>query len=496
MQNSHIIQLLKALSRKEFNKLPEFIASPLCNFSDNKGTHKTLSGKKIISFYCHLKKYYPKFKSSNLNREIVYRIIFPGEKYNDSKFRSIKHELTKVVELYLSFIDFASNRTQTKIHLMQQLKKRRQYKLYEYNIILTEDLINKEHMRDEGYYYQKYIITNLKRLYLENKENLGKSTSTYKMISDEINNITVHFLIIMLQQLSLSYNLKTHLNISLNVEFYEYIYNFFKEYKEIFNSNPVLNILNKFLMLHKSNIDIIQIRNLKTLIDKNENLFQKLDFQYLYIDLLSFCIIQYSKGETNIKDTLIELLKTCAQKEVFVQDGFIHPHNYKNIVSLALRLKDTKLAEEFINNYKDKLTPENRDNAYLYNYASFYYITKKYNKALEILSKVGSMDFYYTTEINNLELRIYYEMNKLESALSLIDSYKHFFSTNKLIPKEYKQKYKNFLKYYEDLVKIKMGNSKKLPGILIKKINDTKEMEFKAWILNKMRELLTKMENG
>ena len=91
MQNSHIFQLLKTLSRKEINKLPEFINSPLCSISDVRGNHKTISRQKINLLYDYLKKYYPDFSNRNLNKEAVFAGVFPDEKYNDKKLRNIKH---------------------------------------------------------------------------------------------------------------------------------------------------------------------------------------------------------------------------------------------------------------------------------------------------------------------------------------------------------------------------------------------------------------------
>ena len=160
MQNSHIFQLLKTLSRKEINKLPEFINSPLCSISDVRGNHKTISRQKINLLYDYLKKYYPDFSNRNLNKEAVFAGVFPDEKYNDKKLRNIKHELSKVVEFYISHLCLIHDPFQAKMYLLKRVNTFGNDKLVDNTLHSCESLLEQKDIRDEEYYYQKYLITN------------------------------------------------------------------------------------------------------------------------------------------------------------------------------------------------------------------------------------------------------------------------------------------------------------------------------------------------
>ena len=122
--------------------------------------------------------------------------------------------------------------------------------------------------------------------------------------------------------------------------------------------------------------------------------------------------------------------------------------NYKNFISMALRLKENELAENFIKSYKEYLLPEYKKNAFFIGYAMLYNVNENYVKALKMLAKVESKDFYQATFVYNLQLRLYYELDLTEPAINLIDTYKKFFPKHELIPINLKNRYKNFLKYF------------------------------------------------
>lgn len=494
MYNSHLVHLLKGLSNTEIHDLLDFINLRSRNYTNFRVKHKTVSRKKIVELYNILRKEYPKFEGRGVGREKIFKKLFPQEKYDDKKLRNIKYELSRIVELYLSYIDVVTDPVHQQIHLINQLEKRKLDKELDLNIDLTDELLKEADIMNEDYFYQRFLLSHKKRILNENRLNLGKSEHNFSILNEEINNISNFFFIILLKHLNLISHIKFHLNIDIKTEFYDYVYRYIRNHDEFENSSPLLLLLNKLLILHQGIADKKKIIEIRKLLNKYEKRISKTDLQYLYIDLLSFCIIIFSKGDISMKDILFEILKECMNKEVYVQGGYIHEYNYTSVVSLLLRLKDLELVEEFINKYKDKLLPEHRENAYLFNYANLNYVSKNYDKALEMLSKVKSKDFYYMTNIHNLQLRIYYETKSMDPALDLIDSYKHLFVTNKLIPREYKIRYKNFLKYYEELVKIKEGSSKYIPGLILEELKNVEEIGFKGWLTSKARELQKEIE--
>lgn len=486
MHNSNLIQLMKSLTPREINILHHFINTncPNKKFIFLK-TNTTVSTNKLNVLYEILKKEYPEFTGDNIRKETVFQMIYPDEPYSDKKIRNLQHELTKIIEFYLIHLDIVENHTQFRMHLLNQLEKRKFNKLYYTKIHTVEEELENSESRDEDYYYQKYALSNRKRIYNENKTAVAKNELTYDLLADEINNFTNHFTTVIFKQLSLAKYFKQYVNIEINTDFYDYVIKYFNEHPELVNSNPSLLIWNKFLTLYEGKADKNGIIELKEMLDKNKNLFKTLDYQYLYTDLLNICIRQYPTDKEIIKT----VLKDCITNEVYIRNGYIHEQNYTTIVLLALSLDEVMLAEDFLEKYKDSLLPEYRGNTYSYNFAHIYFKLGKYERALEMLRTVKSNDYFFKIGINDLLLKIFYETSTFEAALSLIDSYRHFISKNENIPPEYKENHEKFIKYYRELIKIKAGTTENTVDYILKKLNIENNISYKSWLLEKLNEL-------
>ena len=94
MQNSRTIKILKSLSKNEIIQLGDFIYSPFPKLKIS-SSHKHSSFKKVIELFEILKKEYPDFSAENIKKEIIFQKLFPLEKYNDSRLRSLRHDSIK-----------------------------------------------------------------------------------------------------------------------------------------------------------------------------------------------------------------------------------------------------------------------------------------------------------------------------------------------------------------------------------------------------------------
>jgi len=109
-----------------------------------------------------------------------------------------------------------------------------------------------------------------------------------------------------------------------------------------------------------------------------------------------------------------------------------------------------------------------------------------FEKALEFTGKVNYELFVFKYDIKLLLLKIFYEKNCYEEALSLIDSFKHFLSGNKTVSEYYRNNYMLFLKYYKELLNMKIQNSTEDSELLKNKINSEKNLISKTWLLEKI----------
>jgi hypothetical protein len=98
---------------------------------------------------------------------------------------------------------------------------------------------------------------------------------------------------------------------------------------------------------------------------------------------------------------------------------------YFFILNNALALVEIKWAENFVGKYIKHISPEIRDDVHNYSNAEILFEKKQFESVLELLSKVKYKYTLIKPNVRCLTLMTYYELNLINEAYSLIDSYAH-----------------------------------------------------------------------
>ena len=154
--------------------------------------------------------------------------------------------------------------------------------------------------------------------------------------------------------------------------------------------------------------------------------------------------------------------------------------------------------EDFINEYKKDLNKEYRESNYNFCYALLNYKQGNYGEALEYLSKVKTEDISYKIEIRTLLLMIYYTTEEIDAFESMVDSFRHLVSNNKLIAENWKKRENNFIKYTRRFFEIKMKKHK-MDAFDVKKAMDEMSSESNVqnrhWLMEQAKALEKEFKN-
>ena len=166
-------------------------------------------------------------------------------------------------------------------------------------------------------------------------------------------------------------------------------------------------------------------------------------------------------------------------------------------MTAGLRLKDFQWTEQFIHQYKDRLRPEIRENAALYNLASFYYERKDYKRALQQLYNVELTDSSYHVGAKIIQVKSYYELNEYEAFLSLFEAFKKYIQRNKELSDYQKNTNIAFLKFSKKIFQLKNSKSLISKAAWRKKYNTVNEqlatpqpLANKEWLMNVVKGLV------
>jgi hypothetical protein len=473
----------------EFKKFGKFINSPLYN-----------SSKTLIKFYDLLKNNYPQFEPSNLSAETIYKKLYPGKKYNIGILRNAISDMLRLAEDFLVYLDLSGNDLEKRKHLINQLRERNLTKLFQKQVEAVSEMLEDTSVKDEDFYLDKYNIESAASIYLANLSLPGKHQTYYENISKEMDYIIYYFLIKMLKEYFKIFNTRRSLNFTVTLKFYETIMTHITENIDEYKNVTLLNILYKFLSLYNDSKDDGIYLELKKLVEDNKAKISEEYYKVFYIELYNYCKRRQAGGDKKFGRESFALSQEMLAKDVFLVDNkYILSHSYINLVSNALRVGEVQWAEDFTEAYKDKIHPEHSENAYLYanalvNFSKAAELPKQeqtvyYEKALSFLSRVKTEDFYYNTRIKNLSLRIYYELEEYEQALAIIDTYRHFLTKNKIIPRHLSERYSNFINLLNKLIRLSSRGSSISINLFKEEVIAKNNVEYKGWLLNKACEL-------
>jgi len=479
MLKSTLLEILRTFDKEQIKKFGIFLISPYHN-----------NNSVVIKLFDSIKTYSPEFINAGLERETLWKSLFPGREFQYGVMKNLIHELQKLTERFLSFEKYSSGKFEYDMNLLDALLDKKLITLFNKNAKLLKAQMLKSNI-DLNYFYNKYILESkeLNYLYLNKNAYYKPGNST----GNPNESLLIFFFINFFNS---NYN-SMHESILYNNP---YNNEYLNSVSGFFNISPVKN--NKYASIFSSVIDTLLNPNdesifygLKNLFGKNSGRLGK-ELRYNVLTaLINFCNFQIMKGNTKfIKEQFI-IYKMMIESGNYNngKDNFINPYMYANIVSMAANLRQFSWAERFIEKFKNKLDTSHRDQCFLFAMVSLNIKRKKFDTAMEYLSKLKSGDVIDKITIRRFQLMLYYESGYFDELHSLIDSSRHFITYDNKSSARAKSIFKNFLYFVNKFTEVK-GNikNKKYDGYYLsnlkKQINE-RDVSNKIWLMEKFDEL-------
>ncbi len=206
-------------------------------------------------------------------------------------------------------------------------------------------------------------------------------------------------------------------------------------------------------------------------------------------DLLMMAI-NYGIGRSNRgdRDYLEEVLTIYdlgfRQRLLLDKRGYLSKYTYNNVLLIMISRKHWERAEQFLENYREQLAPDERDSIYRYNRSVFLFRKGNYEAAQDILRELSFSDPMYNLEARRMLLRIYFENNAIEALESLLDNLLTWVRRHSEIG-YHGEMYRNLARFTGKLLKIPPGEKERRRQ-LAKKIKETPLVADREWLLEKV----------
>lgn len=198
--------------------------------------------------------------------------------------------------------------------------------------------------------------------------------------------------------------------------------------------------------------------NLRRLLDVYATVMPQKEAIELFDSALHYCTGRINKGNRAFLQEYFDVFEDAIQKRIFLQNGELATWRFNNLMASALGLGKLEWAEEFVENYKNYLPADSRQNTYSFNLARVYRFQKKYDKVLDLLQNVEYEDIGVNLISKMMLLITHYERKDYEVLNSFIDSFRVFLNRHKNIPQQRRLGYLNLLKYTRRLMRLAPGD--------------------------------------
>jgi len=483
MLKSNLLEVIKTFSPKEMREFGEFIKSPFFN-----------KNKKVTSLFELIRKYYPELNTEKLNKESVFAKLFPGKKYKDSTIRLLMFYLYEAVEQFLVYNRHVANRFEYKLSLLGEFNDRNLLKEFEKSYEETKKILKETTLRDEDYYRNVFLLGNehfeyLSKVYIDKYD---KYFSPEK-IEERFNNLTYSYIIRFLKFYATTLTTLHILNIEFKTDIYENMLGNLNP--DLFEDVPLVKIYYCAVMALLKPEEEHYYFDQKKLILKHELIIDRSTLEDLFIHLENYCTRKVRTGNYSFIDENFDLYKLELEKRICMNNGYISPLFYTNIVNVGLSLKQVEYLHWFVDEHKKDLREDMRDSVYYYSLALIETEERKFEKALTTLSKVKTDEIYAKLDVRMLQCRLYYELNWNDSLTSLLDTFRRTIANNKLIPELRKTHYAKFVKYLGKLESLKNDSDELDIEQLRKQMENDEHYHYKKWLFNRLDEMEERMSH-
>lgn len=190
---------------------------------------------------------------------------------------------------------------------------------------------------------------------------------------------------------------------------------------------------------------------LKTLLQRHVDRFPPAEARDLYMTAINFAIRRHNRGERAYTREAFDLYREALDKGVLLENGQLPKYTFINILNLGQLLGEHAWSRSFLEQGRNLLPPEERDNTCRYALAGFHFRRSEYEPVLSLLREVEFSDVFIQLDARKMLLRSYYELGEWPALASLLDSFKAFLHRQKALG-YHRDSYLNLLRFTQKLM--------------------------------------------
>jgi hypothetical protein len=463
MFKSKLIRLYKTLNESELRQLKKWVVSPVHNkHKDVQLLFDFLFSRKTIT-------------NITTQRERATEYIYPNEKLNMPRLRHVMSFATDVLEDFIRYTEYVFDDKNAKIILLGGLRKRNLKKDAQREEQLIRKILKNEKVQNENYYWLKYQLEKEQfRLHTEG----DRPTNTN--LQEVMNSSSLFFVLSTLRYACICISHQNLYKTEYQIPFIDAILRSI-ENNEFAKINSIQLYYYCYLSLTHPDEDSPYMQ-LKSYLVRFPDILPANEYKEVYETAINYCIKRLNKGNKHYAEEAFELYMKGIANKALLDSSYLSHFAYKNIVAIGLFLEKTQEIKTFITEGGTLLNPTYSENYIHYNLAKFYFSTKEYNKAKEMLITMEYDDIFMTVDAKMMLMKIFV----MQKEFDLMESFVHSFSQYLHRKSELSYHRKSVLNTVRLTQKVMHAFTAEEKKALAKKIESTDPLPEKKWLLEQL----------
>ncbi|MEM6631662.1 MAG: hypothetical protein AAF694_18440 [Bacteroidota bacterium] len=469
INKNKLFDLLDALSPQEHKSFRKWIEY---RHSKNRGV--------VLKLYETCK------KKDQRDKEFIWNMLFPDKPINDLRFRKVLTVLTRDIEDFMVSNHVLKKSKFYKYFLIREFKTRG---LFHQFILAIErfrnffphpssNLTDQKKRKVDGFdHLTHYLIEEENQEYL-----IQHNQRNERRREPALNQALTDWII--LEKLKLAV-VNINLKIAQGQTFQSFLTDEIIEAVEENKAtlNPLSCMWYQLYKLLSSSEEDLYYETFESLA-KHEDYFCNADLTNFFTVLLNHrSVLAIKHNSQMLYQDVYDLYKWGLERKLLHVNGFLKTRQYKNIITLMLKLDDYKKAQFYLEYLKDELPSTEREDAYFYNQTVLFFEKKEFEQVKSRLQQYEFSNVYFRVSGKFLLFKALYELGERDYLEAQLHALRQFIRTQNSFSTLHSTIYKNTARLFERLVKA--DSLKKLVN-LQEAIQDTPTLIHKTWLQEKV----------
>ncbi|MCB9231445.1 MAG: hypothetical protein H6581_07275 [Bacteroidia bacterium] len=468
MTGSKLIEIFQTFLARDFRLFGEFVASPFFN-----------KRPELQDFFAVIRSHREEIFAGKFGQEAIWAELFPQKPFDEKEFGYLMSFLLKLAESYLGQQFYRETSGMEPLHILQACNARNLEKHYLHIRKQFQQTLKPGEQPSQHFYYQRYLLAEIGAEHFH-KTNLRTFDQNLQEAVDHLD----HFYLT--QKLKLSCELINRRQI-LSVPYDLRLVDELMAYLDLYpyNEIPPVAVYRQVLLILSDSENAEHFWRLKSLMVKYQSHFPALEFREISFYAQNYCIKRIKQGHPEFQKELFEIYRQSLETGILYDEkGLLSPWDFKNIITLALRLGELDWTADFIPAQIEHLEPEFRETSLAYNMANLNYHRGQFDQALRLLNQVEFSDIFYSLDTRRMMVKIYFERGDTEALLSLIAAFKIYLKRNKLVSEANRRAYLNFVDLAARIFRAREKGKESLHE-LSQEVAGTQPLIEESWLLSK-----------